>query len=221
MNNRISPALGVVSSATATSGANRWWHGFMSSTRPFDARTPGRALIFGLRLWAAVCLALYVAFSLELDKAYWAGSSAAIVCQPSLGASLRPSLGASLRKGWFLMVGTAVGAVAIVALTACFPQQRNWFSPRPGTLGRRVQPCSRATAQLCGLLGSTGRLHRGDHRERRTWRDGGRQRGGFHACHQPRQRDLHRHHLRGRRTRRDRFWRCATPAGRPARCDFG
>src|SRR6266851_2007724 len=77
------------------------------------------ALLFGLRLWAAVCFALYVAFWLELDNAYWAGTSAAIVCQPSLGASLR--------KGWFRMVGTVIGAVAIVLLTACFPQQRTGF----------------------------------------------------------------------------------------------
>jgi uncharacterized membrane protein YccC len=77
------------------------------------------ALLFGLRLWVAVCVALYVAFWLELDNAYWAGTSAAIVCQPSLGASLR--------KGWFRMIGTAVGAVAIVVLTACFPQQRIGF----------------------------------------------------------------------------------------------
>ncbi len=77
------------------------------------------ALFFGLRLWAAVCLALYVAYSLELDNAHWAGTSAAIVCQPSLGASLR--------KGSFRMVGTVVGAVAIVVLTACFPQSRGGF----------------------------------------------------------------------------------------------
>jgi uncharacterized membrane protein YccC len=77
------------------------------------------ALLFGLRLWTAVCLALYIAFWLELDNAYWAGTSAAIVCQPSLGASLR--------KGWFRMIGTAVGAVAIVLLTACFPQDRIGF----------------------------------------------------------------------------------------------
>src|SRR6266446_6256811 len=76
-------------------------------------------LLFGLRLWASVCLALYVAFWLELDNAYWAGTSAAIVCQPHLGASLR--------KGWFRMIGTAVGAVVIVALTACFPQDRAPF----------------------------------------------------------------------------------------------
>jgi len=77
------------------------------------------ALLFGLRMWAAVCLALYIAFWLELDNAYWAGTTAALVCQPSLGASLR--------KGWFRMVGTLVGAVAIVVLTAFFPQQRVGF----------------------------------------------------------------------------------------------
>src|SRR6202048_3084572 len=83
------------------------------------ARAAGPPLLFGLRLWAAVCLALYVAFWLELDNAYWAGTSAALVCQPHLGASLR--------KGWFRMIGTVVGAVAIVVLTACFPQDRGTF----------------------------------------------------------------------------------------------
>ena len=76
-------------------------------------------LLFGLRLWASVCLALYIAFWLELDNAYWAGTSAAIVCQPQLGASLR--------KGWFRMIGTLVGAIMIVVLTACFPQDRGLF----------------------------------------------------------------------------------------------
>src|SRR5258707_15793897 len=73
-------------------------------------RSAAPALLLGLRLWLAVCLALYVAVQLELDNAYWAGTSAAIVCQPGLGASLR--------KGWFRMIGTAVGAVAVVGLTA-------------------------------------------------------------------------------------------------------
>ncbi len=79
----------------------------------------GPPLLFGLRLWASVCLALYVAFWLELDNAFWAGTTAAIVCQPHLGASLR--------KGWFRMIGTLVGAVAVVVLTACFPQDRGPF----------------------------------------------------------------------------------------------
>jgi uncharacterized membrane protein YccC len=82
-------------------------------------RAAGPPLLFGLRLWASVCLALYVAFWLELDNAYWAGTTAAIACQPHLGASLR--------KGWFRLIGTVVGAIAIVVLTACFPQHRALF----------------------------------------------------------------------------------------------
>jgi uncharacterized membrane protein YccC len=82
-------------------------------------RSAAPALLFGLRLWAAVSLALYVAFWLQLDNAYWAGTSAAVVCQPSLGASLR--------KAWFRMIGTLIGAVAIVVLTARFPQDRTGF----------------------------------------------------------------------------------------------
>ena len=77
------------------------------------------AVAYGLRLWTAVCLALYVAFWLELDNAYWAGLVAAIVFQPRLGASLR--------KAMFYVVGTSIGAVAIVGLTACFPQDRVGF----------------------------------------------------------------------------------------------
>jgi uncharacterized membrane protein YccC len=83
------------------------------------ARAAGPPLLFGLRLWASVCLALYVAFWLELENPFWAGTSAAIVCQPQLGASLR--------KGWFRMIGTSIGAVAIVVLTAWFPQARAPF----------------------------------------------------------------------------------------------
>jgi uncharacterized membrane protein YccC len=51
-----------------------------------------------LRLWASGSVALYVA--LELDEPFWAGPSAAIVCQPHLGASLR--------KSWFRVIGTLV-----------------------------------------------------------------------------------------------------------------
>jgi fusaric acid resistance family protein len=73
----------------------RWDTAFAAATQAVPP------LLFGLRLWAAVCLALYVAFWLQLDTAYWAGTTAALVCQPSLGASLR--------KGWFRMIGTFIG----------------------------------------------------------------------------------------------------------------
>jgi uncharacterized membrane protein YccC len=104
--------------------AESWASDPSRSTRWFGAaanalRAAGPPLLFGLRLWASACLAIYVAFWLELDNAYWAGTTAAIVCQPHLGASLR--------KGWFRMIGTVVGAVAIVVMTACFPQDRGAF----------------------------------------------------------------------------------------------
>ena len=76
-------------------------------------------LLFGLRLWASVCLALYVAFALQLSDPSWAGTTAALVCQPQLGASLR--------KGSFRLIGTAVGAAAIVVIAALFPQDRVGF----------------------------------------------------------------------------------------------
>jgi len=76
-------------------------------------------ILFGLRLWASVSLALLVAYWLQLDNPFWAGTSAGIVCQPSLGASLR--------KGHFRIIGTMIGAVMIVLLTSAFPQSRLGF----------------------------------------------------------------------------------------------
>src|SRR5499426_1214565 len=110
----MADAIGQDERAPDRSAAARW-----EAEAANAARAAGPPLLFGLRLWASVCLALYVAFWLELDNAFWAGTSAAIVCQPHLGASLR--------KGWFRMIGTLVGAIAIIVLTACFPQDRGAF----------------------------------------------------------------------------------------------
>src|SRR5579863_1033379 len=83
------------------------------------ARDATPALLFGLRMWASVCLSLYVAFALELSEPSWAATTAALVCQPVLGASLRKSM--------FRMVGTVVGAIAIVVLAALVRQDRLGF----------------------------------------------------------------------------------------------
>src|SRR5260370_24741982 len=105
-------------------GEHNWMHTSAGSPRYSvnltDAVTAaGEPLLFGVRLWASVCLALFVAFWLQLDNPFWAGPSAAIVCQPQLGASLR--------KGWVRMLGTLVGAIMSVVLTACFAQDRLLF----------------------------------------------------------------------------------------------
>jgi uncharacterized membrane protein YccC len=104
------PAFGARLSPPAAGDARRLPQAFLAAGPP---------LLFGLRLWLSVSLALYVAFWLELDNPYWAGASAAIMCQPQLGASLR--------KGWFRMVGTVTGAVVSVLLVACFANDRALF----------------------------------------------------------------------------------------------
>jgi uncharacterized membrane protein YccC len=78
------------------------------------AGTSAPAVLFGLRLAASVCLALFLAFWFQLDDPFWAGTSASVVAQPGLGASLR--------KGYFRAIGTLLGGVAIVFMTAVFPQ---------------------------------------------------------------------------------------------------
>ncbi|WP_341992354.1 FUSC family protein [Azorhizobium sp. AG788] len=74
-------------------------------------------VLFGVRLAASVCLALYVTYFLELENSFWAATTAAIVCQPNLGASLQ--------KARYRVLGTVVGALAMVQLLMLFPQSRN------------------------------------------------------------------------------------------------
>src|SRR5258707_14943610 len=76
----------------------------LSWSLPDALATMGPPLLFAIRLWASVCLALFIAFWLELDNPYWAGGTAAIVCQPQLGASLR--------KGWSIRRGCRKAAAA-------------------------------------------------------------------------------------------------------------
>jgi uncharacterized membrane protein YccC len=56
---------------------------------------------------------------LQMDDPFWAATSAGIVCQPSLGASLR--------KANFRLIGTVLGAVVVVFIMAAFPQSRWGF----------------------------------------------------------------------------------------------
>ena len=80
----------MMTRAAITTDERRLPGGVLDPGQLADAlRIAGPPLLFGLRLWASVCLALYVAFWLELDNAFWAGTTAAIVCQPNLGSSLR------------------------------------------------------------------------------------------------------------------------------------
>ncbi len=73
-------------------------------------------LLFGLRLASSVSLALFTTYYLELPNPFWAATTAAIVCQPNLGAALQ--------KGRFRAWGTTLGALALVSMLAVFPQER-------------------------------------------------------------------------------------------------
>ena len=164
----------------------------------------GPPLLFAFRLWASVCLALYVAFWLELDNPFWAGTSAAIVCQPQLGASLR--------KGWFRMIGTLVGATMIVVLTGCFPQDRIAFL---GLLALWGALCAfgatvfRNFASYSAALAGYTAAH---HCRRNTGCDGRPQFRSLYGGGHPGERDLHRDRLCRHRSRRDRSWGRAAPA---------
>lgn len=85
-----------------------------------DLRAPLRSwaprAVFGLRLAASVCLALYITYALELQNSFWAATTAAIVCQPNLGTSLQ--------KGRWRIIGTGAGALAMVTVLGLFAQSR-------------------------------------------------------------------------------------------------
>ncbi|WP_338465587.1 FUSC family protein [Novosphingobium sp. ZN18A2] len=66
------------------------------------------AALFSLKAYAAAMLALYIAFSIGLQRPYWAFLTAYIVAQPLAGAVLS--------KAMFRVIGTFVGAIAAVAM---------------------------------------------------------------------------------------------------------
>jgi uncharacterized membrane protein YccC len=94
-------------SDVATSTVTRWTQILSSTIR-------GPRVLFALRLSSSVCLALYATYWLELQNSFWAATTAAIVCQPNLGASVQ--------KGRYRIVGTIIGAIVIIALLALFAQ---------------------------------------------------------------------------------------------------
>jgi uncharacterized membrane protein YccC len=108
-------------------------------------------LLFGVRLAASVCLALYATYYLELPNPFWAATTAAIVCQPNLGAALQ--------KGRFRALGTFIGALVLVSLLALFPQQRIAFllclMLWCGLCGAAVVLLRASAAYAAGLAGIT------------------------------------------------------------------
>jgi uncharacterized membrane protein YccC len=68
-----------------------------------------------IRVVLGVWIALYVSYCLQLDSPYWAPTTVLLVAHPVRGALFS--------KSQWRILGTIVGAVAMVALMAAFPQQ--------------------------------------------------------------------------------------------------
>lgn len=120
--------------------ASALWAG---SILPFERAMASlrNPLLFGLQMWMSAVLALYVAFQLQLSSPYWAATTAIIVCQPQVGASLR--------KSRFRLIGTPTGAVVAVVLAALFPQDRILFF---GALALWIAICAFATTILRNFM---------------------------------------------------------------------
>ncbi len=169
----------------------------------------GPRVMFGFRLAASVCLTLTITYSLQLQNSFWAATTAAIVCQPNLGASLQ--------KGRYRVVGTLTGALVMVALLGLLAQDRDMLvlslAVFCGLCGFAAVALRGFASYAAALAGITATIIFADNPERSHER--------LPAVAHPRQRDLHRH--RGHRVRdaRHRFRSGGAPARRPPGADRG
>ncbi len=87
--------------------------------RPLISPRAWEMIAYALRTWLASMLALYVAFTLQLDSPHWAWLTVWIVAQPTPGMVLS--------KGLFRVVGTVAGALIAIVLIALFAQTPDLF----------------------------------------------------------------------------------------------
>jgi uncharacterized membrane protein YccC len=89
-----------------------------TAKRPFSvAKIPVSSWTFGIRVWLAMILALFVSFWLQLE----APASAAV----TVGILAEPTRGQALDKAGFRLLGTIVGVTASIAITGLFSQARD------------------------------------------------------------------------------------------------
>ncbi|HFF8944057.1 TPA: FUSC family protein [Serratia marcescens] len=81
---------------------------FLEWSRTPWGKATGGQWRYALRNSLAMCLALWVAFVLELDEPYWALTSAAVVSFPTIGGVISKSIGR--------IFGSLIGAAASVAI---------------------------------------------------------------------------------------------------------
>src|SRR5712671_6403473 len=74
---------------------------------------------FALRIWAAMMVALYAAFWLQLESASSAAVTVAILA--------RPTRGQAYQKAVYRVLATIIGVVASFVIAGLFPQSRSLF----------------------------------------------------------------------------------------------
>src|SRR5258706_15046945 len=80
---------------------------------------PLSAWAFALRIWAAMMVALYAAFWLQLESASSAAVTVAILA--------RPTRGQAYQKAVYRVLATIIGVVASFVIAGLFPQSRSLF----------------------------------------------------------------------------------------------
>ena len=87
-------------------------------TRPSSfAGAPLSAWTFGIRIWAAVVVALAASFWLELEAPSTAALTVAILAAPTRGEALH--------KASYRLIATIIGITAAIAITGLFSQARD------------------------------------------------------------------------------------------------
>ena len=87
-------------------------------TRPLNfAGAPLSAWAFGIRIWAAVVVALAASFWLELEAPSTAALTVAILAAPTRGEALH--------KASYRLIATIIGITAAIAITGLFSQARD------------------------------------------------------------------------------------------------
>ena len=81
-----------------------------------------REWIFSSNCFIAAMLALFVSFSLGLERPFWAMTTVYITSQPLSGAVRS--------KAVFRLIGTAVGGAATIAMVPCSPMRRRCYRSR-------------------------------------------------------------------------------------------
>jgi uncharacterized membrane protein YccC len=87
-------------------------------TRPLSfAGAPANAWAFGIRIWAAVVVALAASFWLELEAPSTAALTVAILAAPTRGQALH--------KASYRLIATLIGITAALVITGLFSQSRD------------------------------------------------------------------------------------------------